>query len=508
VRAASAGLTGLALATTGAIIAGHSASPERVRMTRISPAPQRAPKSTRILPGRALLWALLMTAPTAYSAPAEPPQLPTPPAAETRDAGAEAEGVLPLQDLRAFAEVLDRIRSSYVEEIDDRTLLESAIRGMLSDLDPHSAYLVDDAYDALQEATTGSFGGIGLEVSTEDGRIRVVTPIDDTPAQRAGLQAGDFIIRLDDQSVDDLTLAEAIDLMRGEPGTRLQLTVDRPDADETLEFELERAVIEVASVNQRMLEPGFGYVRISQFQRRTGGDLLTALETLRDENGAALDGLVLDLRNNPGGVLQASVGVADAFLTEGRIVYTEGRIDGSENSWNATADDPSDEVPLVVLINEGSASAAEIVAGALQDHHRAVIMGMPSFGKGSVQTVLPLSDERAIKLTTALYFTPAGHSIQARGIIPDITVERARVHAAETRRRFRESDLRGHLANGNGNGGGGEKADAGDKGDKGDEGDAERTPPATALASDDYQLAEALNLLKGLTLLSRRTPGS
>jgi carboxyl-terminal processing protease len=485
----------LALATTGAIIAGPSASPDRVRMTPISPAPERAPKSIRILPGRALLWLLLIAAPMAQSAPAEPPQLPTSPAPEAdAGAGGQPEGVLPLEDLRAFAEVLDRIRSSYVEEIGDRTLLESAIRGMLSDLDPHSAYLVDDAYDALQEATTGSFGGIGIEVSTEDGRIRVVTPIDDTPAQRAGLRAGDVIVRLDDEPVDDMTLSEAIDLMRGEPGTGIRLTVDRPDADEPIEFELERAVIEVASVNQRMLEPGFGYVRISQFQERTGADLLTALETLREENGAALDGLVLDLRNNPGGVLQASVRVADAFLTDGRIVYTEGRLDGAENSWNATAEDPSGGVPLVVLVNEGSASAAEIVAGALQDHHRAVIMGMPSFGKGSVQTVLPLSDERAIKLTTALYFTPAGHSIQARGIVPDITVERARVQAAETRRSFREADLPGHLANGNGNG------------EQSDNGDAKRATPASALTSDDYQLAEALNLLKGLKLLSRRTP--
>ncbi len=398
--------------------------------------------------------------------------------------------MLPLEDLRAFVEVMDRIRSAYVEDVDDRTLFENAIRGMLESLDPHSAYLAETDYDNLQEATTGSFGGVGLEVSIVDGVVRVVTPLDDTPAERAGVLAGDVIVAIDGVPVELDSLMPTVDAMRGEPGTGVALSVRREDLEEPIDFELVRAIIEVASVEEAMLEPGFGYIRIAQFQDRTGRDVEKALRRLLAQHDNRLDGLVLDLRNNPGGVLQASVQVADTFLSSGRIVYTEGRLAGAETAYNATEHDLADGAPIVVLVNEGSASAAEIVAGALQDHRRAVIMGTPSFGKGSVQTVLPLSQDRAIKLTTALYFTPSGRSIQAQGIVPDITVERARINAAPGRTRYREADLPGHL-------------DTPDLAGEGTE-DADEEAP-TALQSDDYQVAEALNLLKGLRLLSLRT---
>jgi carboxyl-terminal processing protease len=300
------------------------------------------------------------------------------------------------------------------------------------------------------------------------------------------VRAGDVIVAIDGEPVDGASLLPTIEAMRGEPGSEVLLTVRREEIPEPLDFELRREIIEVASVEEEMLEPGFGYIRISQFQNRTGTDLALALGRLRARHGGDLDGLVLDLRNNPGGVLQASVEVADAFLAGGRIVYTEGRLAGAQSAFDADVDDLSGGTPLVVLVNEGSASAAEIVAGALQDHHRAVIMGTPSFGKGSVQTVLPLSDDRAIKLTTALYYTPNGRSIQAQGIVPDITVERARIRASEARTRPREADLPGHL-----DGPGEDRAEDG-------------AGKPSALQSDDYQVAEALNLLKGLHLLSMR----
>ena len=417
-------------------------------------------------------------------------------AGEAPEGPAEPSKLLPLDDLRAFVEVIDRIRSAYVEDIDDRALFESAIRGMLDSLDPHSAYLAGQDYSDLQEATSGTFGGVGLEVSISEGRVRVITPLDDTPAERAGVLAGDVILEIDGEPVDDGSLLPTVEAMRGEPGTDVRVTVQRAEVDEPIDFDLVRAVIEVASVTGEMLEPGFGYIRISQFQNRTGSDLEDALAALQIEHGGSLDGIVLDLRNNPGGVLQASVQVADAFLRDGRIVYTEGRLAGAETSYNATSDDLSGDAPLVVLVNEGSASAAEIVAGALQDHRRAVIMGTPSFGKGSVQTVLPLSDDRAIKLTTALYFTPNGRSIQAQGIVPDITVERARIETVERRERVREADLPGRL-----------DAPEEDGADGAAVTEAELSSSRSALQSDDYQVAEALNLLKGLHLLSMRSDG-
>jgi len=391
---------------------------------------------------------------------------------------------LPLEELRAFAEVLDRIRSAYVEQVDDRTLLESAIEGMLSRLDPHSSYLDEEAYRNLQQATSGEFGGVGLEVDREDGLIRVVAPMDGTPAELAGLQPGDLIVRIDDQPVRDMTLAEAVNAMRGEVGSLVALTIRRPGTVELRELSLVRSLIEVPSVSARTLEPGFGYLRIAQFQTRTGDDFRRELARLQDEAEEGLRGLILDLRNNPGGVLQASVAVADTFLASGRIVYTEGRLPSAQVSYSANGQDLGAGVPIVVLINEGSASAAEIVAGALQDHRRAVVLGTPSFGKGSVQTILPLSDERAIKLTTALYFTPGGRSIQAQGIDPDIRVERGSNSSDESHCARREANLPRHLS-----------------------GKGESPPvPERAPASDDRQITEALNILRGMHLLGRATP--
>lgn len=388
---------------------------------------------------------------------------------------------LPLEELRAFAEVLDRIRSAYVEEVDDRTLLENAIVGMLSRLDPHSSYLDEEAYRSLQEATSGEFGGVGLEVDQQDGLVRVVAPMDGTPAERAGLQPGDLIIRIDDKPARDMTLSEAVNAMRGEVGSVVELSVRRPGTVELLELSLVRSLIEVPSVSASMLEPGFGYLRIAQFQNRTGNDLNRELARLQDETEGGLRGLILDLRNNPGGVLQTSVAVADTFLTSGRIVYTEGRLPSAQVSYSANGDDLGAGVPLIVLINEGSASAAEIVAGALQDHRRAIVLGTPSFGKGSVQTILPLSDDRAIKLTTALYFTPQGRSIQAHGIVPDIRVERETSSSGRPHSAPREVDLPRHLR-----------------------GDGESAAASTnTVASDDRQITEALNILRGLDLLGR-----
>jgi carboxyl-terminal processing protease len=309
--------------------------------------------------------------------------------------------------------------------------------------------------------------------------------IDDTPALKAGVEAGDLIIKIDDQTVSGLSLQEAVDLMRGKPGTKVTLTVAREPQPQPVEITIVRDIIKVASVKSRSLEPGYGYIRLTQFQVKTGADTLKAIKKLQQEN-QPLKGLVLDLRNNPGGVLNGAVEVADAFLTKGLIVYTSGRLPNSELRFNATPEDPSQNVPLVVLINGGSASASEIVAGALQDHHRAVILGTESFGKGSVQTVLPLTDESALKLTTARYYTPSGRSIQAEGITPDLFVETTRVTTnSDPALRIKEADLKGHLSNGN------------------EQAREEISHDEIALAERDFQLYEALNLLKGLHIINK-----
>ncbi|MGB1139807.1 MAG: S41 family peptidase [Halioglobus sp.] len=398
----------------------------------------------------------------------------------------EEQGALPLDELRSFADVYHQIRMGYVEEIDDSTLLEYAIQGMLMGLDPHSTYLTGDVFQSMEESTKGEFTGLGIEVGMEDGYVKVISPIDGSPAEEAGLQSGDIILKLDKAPVKGMSLNEAIDIMRGPKGTDITLTIGRPGESQPFEVVLTRDVIRMASVRKRWLEPGYGYIRVAQFQHRTGDDVRRALQKLMDEQD--IKGLVLDLRNNPGGLLRASVDVAGLFLDGGNVVYTEGRIANADMRYDAAPVDASNGTPLIVLINSGSASASEIVAGALQDHGRAVIMGTRSFGKGSVQTVLPLSEDRAVKLTTALYFTPKGRSIQAEGIEPDIQVERAKVTAYDTSQRISERDLSGHL--GNTTNGGASKS-------------SEKQVESNLLATDN-QLYEALTLLKGLNVLGMR----
>ena len=327
----------------------------------------------------------------------------------------------PDADMDDFAHLIETIRDDYVEPVDDNELFDNAMRGVMRGLDPHSAFLDEAQFATLTEQTTGRFVGIGIELGLVDSRITVIAPIDDSPAQHAGLRGGDRLIRVNEDPVKGRLLSEVVDMLRGEPGSEVALAIRRDGVDETLDFDITRRLINVTSVRSRELEPGYGYVRISQFQTRTGRDLEGALAELQQDH--ALSGLVLDLRNNPGGVLQASVAVADTFLAEGLIVYTEGRKPSATLRYSAAGADRLAGAPLAVLINHGSASASEIVAGALQDHGRALVIGTPSFGKGSVQTVVPLDHNRAIKLTTALYFTPSGRSIQERGIQPDIEIE-------------------------------------------------------------------------------------
>ncbi len=392
---------------------------------------------------------------------------------------------LPVEELRTFTEVFSRIKSDYVEAVDDKKLLQDAIQGMLAGLDPHSSYLEPEGYKEIRVGTEGEFGGLGIEVTMEDGFVKVVSPIEDTPAAKAGLKTGDLIIRLDDKAVKGMTLNEAVKYMRGKPGSDITLTVAREGNNKPLKFTLTRSVIKIQSVKSRILEDGFGYVRITQFQSNTADNLKDALVKLKSQNKGELKGLVLDLRNNPGGVLNAAVAVSDAFLTKGLIVYTDGRIPDSQLKFNATPADLLNGAPMVVLVNGGSASASEIVAGALQDHKRAVIMGTKTFGKGSVQTILPMSNGSALKLTTARYYTPNGRSIQATGIIPDVITEEAKVTKREKDEALKEADLSGHLEN---KGGGAPPAKPGQK------------PAKLDTSGEDYQLQEALNLLKGVSI--------
>ncbi|MCB1762528.1 MAG: S41 family peptidase, partial [Gammaproteobacteria bacterium] len=395
--------------------------------------------------------------------------------------------------LRAFAEIFGRIKQDYVEPVEDSRLLEYAIRGMLSGLDPHSAYLNADEYKDLQVGTSGEFGGLGIEVGLEDGFVKVIAPIDDTPAQRAGIRAGDLIIKLDDRPIKGVSLDEAVKLMRGKRGTSITLTIVREGEEKPLNIVVVRDVIRVASIKSRILEEGFGYLRISHFQSRSTEDMLQHLSELKRQSNGRLRGLVLDLRNNPGGILNGAVAVSDAFLSEGIIVYTQGRDPASRLDFTAAPDDVLEGTPMVVLVNGGSASASEIVAGALQDHNRAIIMGARTFGKGSVQTIVPVNDHSAVKLTTARYFTPSGRSIQAEGIIPDIQLSDVKVTAVGKPEltQVKEADLSGHLENGDSNG------------------NEEESGPgpnveANNLAESDYQLGEALNLLKGLYIVHKK----
>jgi carboxyl-terminal processing protease len=401
-----------------------------------------------------------------------------------RDAG-DLNGI-PFEGLKTFSEVYGRIRQDYVEPVPDTKLLEDAIRGMLSGLDPHSAYLDQEQYNELKVGTTGQFGGLGIEVGMENGFVKVIAPIDDTPAQRAGIKAGDLVIRLDDKPVKGMTLNDAVKMMRGEPGSEIVLTVVREGVEQPLKFKLIRDVIKVQSVKKRMLEDGYGYLRITSFQSKTGDNVTEAVNEMKKSGD--LKGLVLDLRNNPGGVLNAAVSVSDAFLDSGLVVYTDGRIEDAKMKFNATPGDLLKGAPIVVLINAGSASASEIVAGALQDHKRAIIMGEKTFGKGSVQTILPTSNGGAVKLTTARYYTPSGRSIQAEGITPDVPISKVKLEMVQQSEfsPIKEADLVNHLSN--------EKA--GKKDDLKGQEKAEES-----LAVQDYPLNEALNLLKGINIV-------
>jgi carboxyl-terminal processing protease len=406
--------------------------------------------------------------------------------ADRKNTVQEALAPLPLEELKTFAEVFTRIQSDYVEPVNDKKTLEDAIQGMLSGLDPHSSYLDPEGYKDMRVSTEGQFGGLGIEVTMENGFVKVVTAIEDTPAASAGLKPNDLIVRLDEKPVKGMTLAEAVRLMRGRPGSDIKLTVVREGEQKPLIFVVTRAVIKLQSVKRRILEPGYGYLRITQFQGNTAKIMTTALQKLEQENKGKLKGMVLDLRNNPGGVLPVAVAVADSFLEDGLIVYTEGRTADSELRYSATPGDTLEGAPIVVLVNGGSASASEIVAGALQDHKRAVIMGTRTFGKGSVQTILPISNGGALKLTTARYYTPKGRSIQASGIEPDIVTEEAKVTKTEKAGGIKEADLAGHLEQV-------KKAEPEPAGTG--------TPSSTA--GEDYQLQEAMNLLKGINILSK-----
>ncbi len=427
---------------------------------------------------------------------------------------------LPIDELRTFAEVFGKIKSDYVEPIEDNKLINEALNGMLSGLDPHSTFLDLDHFKDLEMGTTGEFGGLGIEVGMEDGYVLVISPIEDTPAYKAGLKSGDLIMKLDSTAVQGLTLNDAVKLMRGKPGTSIILQILRKGVNSPFDLKVTRAQIKTKSVKAKLVEPNYAYIRITQFQERTGEDLAKALQKLRAENKFAFNGIILDMRNNPGGLLNSSVAVSAAFLKEGQlVVYTEGRAPDSKMNLTTSPENfirdnpeknnyikklPADikDTPLVVLINNGSASASEIVAGALQDHKRALIVGTRSFGKGSVQSILPMMNGTAIKLTTARYFTPNGRSIQGKGIEPDVIVEDGMESIA-----MRESDLKNSLSNPT-------------EEKKGEENptlekelnDTSSSDGAAALRNfkptkfgekDDKQFIEALNILKGIDLYQK-----
>lgn len=411
--------------------------------------------------------------------------------------GAQTTNDIPTADIQRFTTAIQDIKQYYVEPVDDQTLFDNAIRGMLAGLDPHSSYLDISDYADLQSSTQGEFAGVGLEVDMDNDFVRVVSPIDDTPAAKAGLKPGDFIVKINNQPLDGLSLVDAVKLMRGPKGTPVELTVLRKGMQQPLQFKLLRDTIRVQSVKSQLLAPGYAYVRISQFQAPTANDLVNAIKRLQQNNKTPLKGFILDLRNNPGGLLDSAVAISNDFLNSAQlgknklIVYTKGRAPNSSFQANATGDDLIHGIPMIVLINGGSASAAEIVAGALQDHKRAIIMGKTSFGKGSVQTVLPLDKEQGIKITTALYYTPNGRSIQAKGITPDIEVDELAIQNPKTNNvlEIKEADLAKHLSNGN--------ADNSQNTIMPDK----PLPSTTPDPSLDYQLNQALVLLQGLNAL-------
>lgn len=392
------------------------------------------------------------------------------------------------RQLNLFGDVFERVRSEYVEAVDDKELIENALNGMLSELDPHSGYLSEDRFNDMKVETRGEFGGLGIEVTMKNGLVKVVSPIDDTPAFRAGIQAGDYIVKIDDENVMGLTLGDAIKLMRGKVGAPIDLVIRREGEEAPIDVTIIRDIIQIKSVRSRA-EGNVGYIRVTTFNQNTGTGVTKAMKDLKKEIGSNLIGFVLDLRNNPGGLLSQAIEVSDVFLDKGEIVSQRGRYEEDTERNNATPGDLANGLPVVVLINSGSASASEIVAGALQDHKRAIIMGMQSFGKGSVQTIMPLPGNGAMRLTTARYYTPSGRSIQAEGITPDIVVEPAKVEKLESLN-FSESELRGALKN-----------DTSKK-----EKEKKKTSEKEAANDNkeqkpqDYQLMRALDLLAGLSL--------
>jgi len=393
------------------------------------------------------------------------------------------------RELQLFTDVLTIVRKNYVEEVPLKDLIEGGINGMLGALDPHSSYLPPEMFREMEIDTKGEFGGLGIEITLRDGVLTIVSPIEDTPADRIGLQAGDLIVKIGDRYTKDLSIMEAVKLMRGPAGTAITISVMRESFAKPREFTLKREIIKVKSVKFRTLEKGFGYVRLAQFQEHTTDDLKAALKALRKENQDRLRGLVLDLRNNPGGLLEQAADVADLFLREGLIVYTEGRVKDSQLRYEAHRLGTEEDYPIVVLINGGSASASEIVAGALQDNGRAVILGIPSFGKGSVQTVIPLAGDAGLRLTTARYYTPRGTSIQAKGITPDILVRPMAFKEVEDGRGLREKDLANHIQE--------EDVDSSNR----DRPSASEPSSLGEKDRQDYQLLRAIDLLKGWQLL-------
>jgi carboxyl-terminal processing protease len=365
----------------------------------------------------------------------------------------QANAATDYQELKKFSDVMNAVKKYYVEEKTDKELFEGALKGMLSNLDPHSTYMNKESFGRMMEDTSGEFGGLGIEVNKGDGGIKVVSPIEDTPAERAGIKSEDLIIRIDDVLAADLSLEEAVKMMRGKPGSKIKLTVFRESERRTFDVKIKRAIIQVASVKTDILAPGYAYLRVTQFQEHSAQQLKEKLAKIRKASGGKIYGAVLDLRNNPGGLLDQAIAISDLFLDEGDIVSTKSRV-GQNTKASATKGDDLKGAPLVVLINTGSASASEIVAGALQDNKRAILMGTRSFGKGSVQRIIPLSDGSAFKLTTALYFTPSGRSIQATGIDPDVEVKAVRIKieddGSDRPKRITEASIKGHLANGNG----------------------------------------------------------
>ncbi len=432
----------------------------------------------------------------------------------------DAARAIPFEELRAFSQVFEAIKQSYVEPVDDKKLINEAINGMLTGLDPHSAYLDQDSFRDLRVSTEGKFGGLGIEVNMEDGLVKVVTPYEDTPADRAGIKPGDFIVRIDDTPVKGMTLDDAVKRMRGKPKTSVTLTLSRKGAEQLIVVKLVREEIRVQSVRSKLVEPGYGWLRIAQFQRPTVQDLVKHVNTLYKDG--PLKGLVIDLRNDPGGVLDGAIGVSAAFLPPGTLVVsTDGRTPGAKQKYTGSpeyyASDAGNDplralpaaiktVPIVVLVNGGSASASEIVAGALQDHKRATVMGTQTFGKGSVQTVIPLDETRAtgIKLTTARYYTPSGRSIQAKGIVPDILID----DPDQPRVRLREADLAKHLDNPQDKTGKPAVADEAGTDKAADDAPAGRTngaarKPVEFGSTSDVQLQQALRQLKGLPVAAK-----